>query len=299
MTEPAPPRRRGEPHQGPFRILAAPDPRGTTITTCGLVATLPRSGSWLLSDALASTGLVGQPAEFFRPDYLAAYRRSWGLAADCSTTSYVEAAIDRTASDSGIFTAKLHWYQFEWLCEELAIELGVESPPTLDLIAPYFPQLRVIRLTRRDRARQALSYYVAIHSQRWFDHAPPAARLTDDPDWAPDLQQVRFLDDALANHESCWERVLASASAPTLTVAYEDLVADRELTLTTVLRFLGVEADPQLVSAPAGLSRQAGKYTDMWVRRYEGVRDLLQPLTSAHVWSDQVGGYVPRDSADG
>jgi trehalose 2-sulfotransferase len=278
--------------QGPFLILPAPQPRDIAVRVSGLIATLPRSGSWLLADSLEATERVGQPAEFFRPDYLGHYRKAWGLRADASMPEYVAAALDRTASTQGVFTAKLHWYQFDWLTSCFDQDGSApESVPT-DLISDVFPGLRFVYLTRDDRSRQALSYYVATKSQDWFESDATAGRLTDDPDWAPDLQQVRFFEDAITRHETSWERVLGTTSCPVHQLSYEDLVADRQASVEAVLTFLEVEGAAEVVVPPPRIARQAGAFTDQWVERYNLLRDDLAPLTSDHVWSKAERAYI-------
>ena len=73
------------------------------VRTSGLIATLPRSGSWLLSEALQLTGLVGQPAEYFRPDFLSQFSRSRAYVATIS--SEVRSTYPATIVDTSIVTA--------------------------------------------------------------------------------------------------------------------------------------------------------------------------------------------------
>jgi LPS sulfotransferase NodH len=277
--------------QGPFEIIPAPQPRGIDVRVSGLIATLPRSGSWLLSDGLAATGLVGQPAEFFRPDYLPRYRKAWGLAPGAAIEDYVRAALDRTASTDGVFTAKLHWYQFAWLIAQVDIAVP-GRPPSTDSIADLFPGLRFVYLTRNDRCRQAMSYYIATQSQRWFEQDPTAPRLTDDPDWQPDMQQVRFLDDAVTRHETAWETVLGVTECPVHQLSYEDLAEDRQSCLVEVLTFLEVENAVDVALPAPNIVRQSDASSDVWVERYRAVRDGLDPLTNAYTWSVETRSYI-------
>ena len=114
---------------------------------------------------------------------------------------FAAAAQDRTAAANGIFTAKLHWYQFAWLTDAIGNELGLGHVASATDLAPIFPGLRFVYLGRRDRASQGdvlprrdrVAGLVSARRRR-------AQRMTDDPDWRPDLQQVRFLEDALATH---------------------------------------------------------------------------------------------------
>src|SRR3954470_22077019 len=75
-------------------------------TSC-LLATLPRSGSWLLADLLWRTRRVGEPHEYFRSDFTALWGAEWGLPEQVSYRDYVHTALSATQTVNGIFCAKV------------------------------------------------------------------------------------------------------------------------------------------------------------------------------------------------
>ena len=76
-----------------------------------LIATLPRSGSWLLAEALEGTRRCGHPREYFRPDYRPDYSRAWGLSPRAPFIEFFCAVLAKGTTPNGTFSAKLHWGQ--------------------------------------------------------------------------------------------------------------------------------------------------------------------------------------------
>ncbi len=260
------------------------------VRRSGLIATLPRSGSWLLSEALQASALVGQPAEYFRPDYLTQFCREWDLSDEVDLRSYVVRSMARTASDNGVFTNKFHWYQFAWFMEQLRRLDGARRSDG-EWIDELFPDPRWIHLTRVDKARQAVSYYRASESQIWFSGDPGTARETYDKSTEPHLQQIRYLEDALVNHESQWEAFFAENSIEPLKIVYEDFVSSFAETVVAVHAHLGVAGvDPSSVRQPR-LRRQADGMSEELLERYLGVRESLRPLTPELAWSPETKTY--------
>ncbi len=264
------------------------------VRTSGLIATLPRSGSWLLSEGLQASGLAGQPAEYFRPDYLSQFRREWDLADGVDLRSYVDRCVARTASDTGVFTNKFHWYQFAWFMEQLRLLDGAGRSDG-EWIVDLFPDPRWIHLTRLDKARQAVSYHRASESQIWFSGAPGNSGPPLEQPTEARLQQIRYLEDALVNHESQWEAFFAQNGIKPLVIVYEDFVSSYAETVVDVHTHLGIPGlDPSAVAQPR-LRRQADVMSEELVERYLEVRDSLAPLTPELAWSPETKTYETRD----
>src|SRR5271156_5534546 len=78
-----------------------------------IICTSPRSGSWLLSEGLASTSLAGNPREWFHGAQEQEERARWRLAhsTDLTFARYLEHVRSRATSPNGICGVKLHYYQ--------------------------------------------------------------------------------------------------------------------------------------------------------------------------------------------
>jgi LPS sulfotransferase NodH len=268
--------------------------------TSYLLCCVPRSGSWLLADLLEQTGLAGRPEEYFRPDHRVQWSKDWGIPVKGPYGRFVRTALARTCTDNGVFGAKTHWYQFEWLTGELRTLPGANPAATDEaLIEHWLPQPHYVHLRREDTVRQAISYYLAAYSDRWFhlaeeDQDPGGGRyirpvpMPGAPDWA----HVRFLEEAVISHEQRWTEFFARSGIVPLEVRYEDLSAAYEKTLSRVLDFLGVRVPPGTVLPAPRLKKQASDATERLTKEYLKHRD--------HVTARQFNlrdtrmGIVPR-----
>jgi trehalose 2-sulfotransferase len=240
-----------------------------------LIAATPRTGSWLLADALDRTGVAGHPDEYFRPEWRELWSRDWGLDPKCPYLKYVSAAVASGTTANGIFSVKLHWYQFEALARALlALRAAPARQTASAAVAAQFPDARYVHLCRRDTARQAISYYRAIHSGAWFlidDDSPP-----DEPAEA-DFHQIRWLEELLTEHEDRWRRYFERSGITPLAVAYEDLAIDYENVVLGVLDWLGIGLADGACVPPARLTKQADERTEAWLSEYLRLRDVLPP----------------------
>lgn len=252
------------------------------IVSC-FIATFPRSGSWFLAEGLANTGLAGIPNEYFRPDFTSLWSAEWGLADGIPYRSYVEAAKRLTVSANGVFSAKLHWYQFAWLCRQLRAQDGQrEAESAAKTMARWFPDPRYVFLWRRDTARQAVSYYRASVTQAWF-LAGETARQPLDPDI--DLQQIKWFEEVLLEHRTSWRAYFAEHGITPLEVIYEDLASDYRRAVSEVLRYLGVAANMAVPLPRPTLRRQSDDQSEAILERYLAVRDALAPRPDGLSWS--------------
>jgi trehalose 2-sulfotransferase len=253
-----------------------------SLASC-FVATVPRSGSWLLAEALSNTGLVGVPNEYFRPDFVRMWSAEWGLAGQTSFRSYVDAARQFTATGNGVFSAKLHWYQFAWLCQRLRDpDDAGEEQPTAEMMAAWFPNLKYVFLWRRDTARQAISYYRAAATQVWFvtgqkQQAELAGTI--------DFQQIRWFEDVLLEHRANWQAYFADNGIKPFGVAYEDFVTDRQDIVSAILSYLGIPASEGPASGPATLRRQSDDQSEEILAEYLARRSALAGKPDDLRWS--------------
>jgi len=255
---------------------------GAQTTLSGLLCTLPRSGSWLLCEHLYSTGLVGTPEEYFRPDYLAGYRAQWGVDEPVSMERYIELCLRHTSASTGVFTAKIHWYQMDWLCRTLREDRPAER------FRKLFGDVRYVHLVRRDSIRQALSWYRAIRSNSWFDLGDGRRRF----EGVPDLQQVRWLEDTLHDHGLRWREFFRTMGVVPHVVDFTEVVDRPAETVRSVLAHLGIDPPEAHKLEEGRLVKQSDGWTDMWERAYLQVRDALPRRDDDVCWSQQRQRFV-------
>jgi len=257
-----------------------------------LIATTPRSGSWLLAAGLHETELAGQPEEYFRPDATFLWAREWGLRPEGPYGDYVRHALDWSTGANAVFSAKLHWYQFEWLVGKLrSCEGGEEkaapfslSSDSADLsssaqvIADSFPHPKYVHLWRRDTPRQAVSYLRALQTNVWFvvdrdnRHPVESGELL-----APDYHHIRWLEDVVVSHEMKWRQFFEASGVERLDVAYEDLASNYVGTIGSVVEWLGAGCRADVARLTPPLVKQADDRSESWLERYLLVRDSIEP----------------------
>ena len=228
-----------------------------------LVATLPRSGSWLLAEGLEGTGRCGHPREYFRSDYQELYARAWKLHAGAGIGEYLRETLSRGTTPNGVFSAKLHWGQLEHLAGQL------EGDPRPELLERFFPSPRYVYLTRDDKAGQAVSLFQAVRSDVWWtlDEAEdePVAPLDE-----ADLAEIERLELVLREHERHW-RAFFDGLTELLVVTYRELAEEYEAIVRRVFAFLDLA--PPAAVPPPGLKKQAGRASQAYLGDYLRYRE--------------------------
>jgi LPS sulfotransferase NodH len=200
-----------------------------------LICSTPRSGSWLLSTGLASTGAAGRPAEYFSPLYVKAYLERIGSTGDFSRRSaYMRFLQDHRTSPNGVFGMKMHFGHLARVFERDERQRA---------FLRKFD--RLIYLTRRDKLAQAVSFWKAFATSVYraeagdSTEAPPQQASYSFPGIAERLR-------AIAEQERDWSARLSAFPEKTYALYYEDLAADYVGAVEQVLTALGL---PDAISA--------------------------------------------------
>ena len=259
------------------------------MTPSYLVCATPRSGSTLLCETLRTTGVAGNPLEFFeavpetgvprRPvDYLAGLYDLEALAlvdhpppqdpppySDVRACNYAE-HLDNVRRDgttpNGVFGAKIMWAHLEDLGRRLGTsDLGA-------LVDDLFDRPRFVWVRRLDTVRQAVSLWRAMQTQSWRAENEPA---TGEPRYS--YPALHHLVQLLSGHDAAWERFFADRGDRVLTLTYEDVAADLAAALRRTLEHIGVEPAPGMLDALPNMRRQADERSEEWAAAY--VRDAV------------------------
>lgn len=248
-------------------LPASPDAVNEIImpshTLSYFLAATPRTGSFLLAEALESTGIAGRPKEYFEVSFDAFWMKELGASDD---RDFFDKVLKAGTTPNGVFGAKVHWFQFEFLKTKLARAYPGEEQDLLDRV---FPGLRFLFLVRRDKVRQAVSYVRAIQTEEWWSipgEPPPQRAARAEPFF--DLEDIDRRVALMHRLEDDWRRYFDDRGITPLTVAYEDLVGSLESTVLAAIEYLGITVDRAPVIAPPRLRRQADEITEEWVREY-------------------------------
>jgi trehalose 2-sulfotransferase len=236
----------------------------------------------LLSEALEFTAIAGRPREYFEPGYEKVWFTRLGIKAD---TEYVEKFMAAGMTPNGVFGAKVHWHQFLHLRKKLRFIHG-NGASDLEVLRGAFPDLRFIFLTRRDKVRQAVSYYKALRTDCWHSLRPdttdtretPAPESSPAPEPSFDFEQIDRWVTRFTNDEASWSRYFATVGLEPFEVVYEDFIATYESTILDILRYLNIPLPERMTIAPPRLCKLADLVSEEWARRYRALKWPSRPL---------------------
>ena len=229
-----------------------------------LICATPRCGSNLLCEALENTGLAGVPREYFWDE--AHWTRKWGTA---RYSDYLHEVIKRSTTKNRVFGTKVMWGYFDAFVSRVreTPEYGRRNRSAHDLLECLFPGLRYIWITRRDKVRQAVSFWKSLQTLVWFSKAgidpPPPLK---EPVYS--FEAIDHFVQEIVMHEAAWQAYYDRHTIVPFAVIYEDLASAYEATALKVLDWLGVSCPPDLVFGPRLLEKQADDVSEIWVDRY-------------------------------
>lgn len=242
--------------------------------TTYIICTNPRSGSWLLSEGLASTGVAGNPREWFNIGEEQQHRALWRMehASDLDYRTYLEIARAASTTGNGVSGIKLHYYQILESADKIGsiVTSNGHGMAATTWLPSIFPGASYIWLTRRDKARQAISMAVAASTREWWSieglTANPAPEKARTPEFDPYLIAATELE--LRERDSQWQSYYRSQHITPFVIHYEDLVADYQGTVQNVLKWLKIPGVDRITVPPPRLRRQSNAQSEEWLERY-------------------------------
>ncbi|MED5811182.1 Stf0 family sulfotransferase [Mycolicibacterium sp. 050232] len=251
--------------------------------TAYLVLASQRSGSTLLVESLRSTGMAGEPQEFFQylpTTSMSPQPREWFAGVEDESIlrlldPLVEGKPDLAPSEiwrdyvrtvgrtpNGVWGGKLMWNQTPLLLDR-AEGLPERSGPGLLAairdVTGTDPVL--IHVYRPDVVSQAVSFWRAVQTRVWRGRADPVRDARAEYHAGAIAHVVALLQ---AQEES-WRSWFAEEDISPIEVSYPYLWRNLTTVVATVLEALGL--DPRLAPQPV-LERQADQRSDEWVDRY-------------------------------
>jgi LPS sulfotransferase NodH len=235
------------------------------------LCTTPRSGSSALGDALEQTGVAGRPTEYFNCRFWPELFARFGLAGRAGETeavpAYLHALVPQTASANGVFGVKA------MLDEDMApffaglrtLE-GCAAHSEAELVRTVFPGVRFIYLTRRNKVRQAVSFWRAQQSGVWERYRGDAAREGARAHF--DFGALSRLVQEMSLREARWQELFDALGVAPYTVVYEDYVRAPEKAVRGILDFLELAPPPGWSLPTLTMERLADETTEAWVARY-------------------------------
>jgi len=242
------------PPSGPDASPEADESVGAGVTRRYVIASVPRSGSSLLTHLLWETGVAGAPNEYLNPLQRRAFDERFG---PMPVEVYLERLQRFRTTGNGVFGLKIHRHHARRFVEA----------PGHDL-ADLLPDARWIATARRDRVAQAVSMEIAHQTRRWAHRPQPPRREA-----TYDHHSISKRLDAINRQMAGWATWFDERGIVPLTVWYEDLVADPDAVLAEVLARIdppglsGSATERRDVRRPRP-ERQADHVNAEWIARF-------------------------------
>jgi trehalose 2-sulfotransferase len=214
------------------------------------IASSYRSGSQFLCWRLWETGVLGAPCEYLNPGYeLRVLMKRFNV---FSPADYIASLLARRTSRNGVFGMKEHFHHFEAFMKDY--------PALLEVLAP----VTYIYITRRDKVAQAVSMAKALQTNWW------SSRMESGP--SPPLNYDRELIlkcmKEVELQDSGWLQWFEARGVAPCQLTYEDLTADADSVVQSVVELLGVQNDTrEEVSVPPA-KKQGDETNQEWIERF-------------------------------
>ncbi len=223
-----------------------------------IVASSYRCGSTFLCTSLWKTGLLGAPTEYVNIDRgnaaIPAPNEPGRLMVRFGATTpeqYFTRLLQHRTGRNGIFGMKAHGHHFE---AALAW-----CPSMLEILAP----VTFIYINRRDKVAQAISMAKAMQTNAWISFDQDTGTNTRyDPGF---IEQCK---NEIEHQRLNWWRWFEANSITPFVVTYEDMVADKDAVVRSIVELLDVQNDvPEKIELP-NVEKQSDEINADWASRF-------------------------------
>lgn len=243
-----------------------------------IICATPRSGSTMLCDLLAGTGVAGRPASFYREQSIPGLARRLGVSESgphdgaAFDRAYLDAVVREGTGDSGLFGLRLMWGSVAGLSRRLD-DLLPGLPTDKARFERAFGSLACLHLEREDKVAQAVSRLKAEQTGLWHRAADGSERERTGPAQPPvyDANRLRALLEEVEHDEAAWDAWFGANGISPLHLTYEALAVDPQGELARVLAWLGL--DPSRADGvPVTSSKMADAMSLEWASRFRAER---------------------------
>ena len=234
-----------------------------------IICATPRSGTTLLCDLLAETGVTGRPNSFYRVESAAYFAGQLGVADGPDfDRRYFDAILAEGRGSTDLFSMRVMWPSVT----EISAKLGSLFPDeTTDAgrIAAAFGTPLYLFVERRDKVVQAISRVKAEQSGLWHREADGSVREQGGEYRRPQYDRAA-IEASIAEttaHLAEWRKWFAHEGITPLAQTYEELSTDPAGTIRALLTALGRDpsAADQIVPRT---SKLADAVSRDWAERY-------------------------------
>lgn len=234
-----------------------------------IICATPRSGTTLLCDLLAETGVTGTPNSFYREESRDHFMRQLGVEAGPDfDRRYLDAIRTEGRGTTDLFSMRIMWPSVATMRDALSVVFPSETTDAGRITAAFGTPLYLL-VERQDKVAQAISRIKAEQSGLWHRAADGSVREQGGQYHAPeyDAGRIRGSIAETTAHEAEWQSWFTREGIAPLEQSYEDLSADPIATIRALLAVLG--RDP---SAADHIVPRTSKLADAtsrdWAERY-------------------------------
>ncbi|MFK7742872.1 MAG: Stf0 family sulfotransferase [Planctomycetota bacterium] len=247
-----------------------------------LICATPRSGSTLLCELLAQTGVAGKPNELLllweehkdKEDPV-----FWRLCA--------QATLARGRSDNGVSGIKVMANSFRHGMQWLRRAPEVRELSDWQVAVRAFENPSAIRIQRRDRVRQAVSLFIANQTKVYHVaeqghernellgrslQRGSAAEQAGQRELSFHFDGIDSILRSLEAHERYWDETLANCEQPVLELIYEDFVQNQQRDIERILDHLGI-AWPEGLRLESHMRKMSNERNERFVAEYRRERE--------------------------
>lgn len=168
---------------------------------------------------------------------------------------------------NGVFGVKTHWRGFCRFVDRVKQTEPYDRLDAAEALRRLFPNVRYVRLRRKETLRQTVSLAIAKQTRVWA--VPMTSSRAKKENLKYDYFELCALRDSIVQDEAAWEDYFLKHSIDPLEIFYEDMLSNYEGTLRRVLDHLQIETLPGQPFPAPPLQRLSDEVNDRWYRRYQ------------------------------
>ena len=229
-----------------------------------MVCAIARTGSNLLCDGLHATRRAGRGQQYFLPKFEGDLGGKYGLDAQQDFAGYVRGVMEASSFGNRVFSFKIMAWYLQTFLNRLRATGAFGEGSDLGVLQSAFPRLEFVQILRRNKLQQAISKARAMQTGLWKIQEGNEARR--EPEFDAALIS-KCLDD-VRKDEAVWTEFFAREKVTPFPVLYEDLCANYEGVIRSVLDFLKIKLPRDASIAPPRTIRQSDAVSAEWERRW-------------------------------
>jgi trehalose 2-sulfotransferase len=211
-----------------------------------MICATSRTGSTYLCQLLSSTGVLGNPREYFNT---AGQRRRFDPAYPTNRRAQLDIIRTRGATGNGIYGVKVIGPQL--------LSLAGSIDPFRDL-----PNLALVRIRRHDLLGQAISLARARQTGQFIASDLPRGAA------AYNAGAIRHGLRSIEQQDAIWDAAIGPLGVQPLSIAYEDILADPQVVVDRIAELMGLAPPVPIDRAIITQTMQRDQQNAEWRARF-------------------------------